>query len=215
MDVPELLPYTADKAALRRQLRARRNGVSARARRRAGHALTRQALRHRLLAAGQRVGFYMPANGEIDVLPLLLRAYVLGVRCFLPIVPGRGQHKLWFVQLTRQPHRPLHWRLNRYGIQEYHPPGGKRVRARQLQRLFVPLLGFDRAGYRIGMGGGYYDASLAYRRLRAVWRQPDLVGVAFSIQQVVKVPHDPWDIPLDGVLTEVGLSRPLLSSGNR
>ena len=202
------LPFTPDKAALRRQLRSRRKAVSAQTRRQAGKSLLRLALRHRLLVAGKRIGFYMPANGEIDVMPLLQRAYAMGVRCFLPIVPGRGQRKLWFSTLGQQPHRPHHWRLNRFGIHEYHPPGEKRLRAAQLERVFMPLLGFDARGFRIGMGGGYYDASLAFRSNRKAWHHPKLVGVAYSVQQVSQLPEDPWDVPLDGVLTEKGLLRP-------
>lgn len=196
-----------DKALLRRQLRAIRNAVPDRTRRKAGHALVRHALRHRLLAANKRVGFYIPANGEIDVMPLLNRAYAMGVQCFLPIVPGRGRLRMWFSRLEHQPHLPRHWRLNRFGIPEYHAPCGQRLRASGLQRVFMPLLGFDSRGYRIGMGGGYYDASLAFLAGRKKWRAPTLIGVAFSAQQAKHIPHDPWDVPLDGVLTEKGLLR--------
>jgi 5-formyltetrahydrofolate cyclo-ligase len=208
MPPPEPVPYTSDKTVLRRQLRATRQAVPDKTRRHAGQALLRHALRHRLLAANKRIGFYMPANGEIDVMPLLNRAYAMGVQCFLPIVPGRGQLKMWFSRLGHQPHLPRHWRLNRFGIPEYHAPNGQRLRASQLLRVFMPLLGFDARGYRIGMGGGYYDASLAFRTTRKAWRAPDLIGVAFSAQQAEKIPDDPWDVPLDGILTERGLIRP-------
>jgi 5-formyltetrahydrofolate cyclo-ligase len=169
--------------------------------------LVRHALRHRLLAAGKRVGFYIPANGEIDVMPLLYRAYAMGVQCYLPVVPGRGHRKLWFSRLDSQPHLSHHWRLNRFGIPEYLAPKGQKLRIAWLQRVFMPMLGFDEGGYRIGMGGGYYDASLAFRALRKKWRVPPLVGVAFSAQQAERIPHDPWDVPLDDVLTERGLMR--------
>jgi 5-formyltetrahydrofolate cyclo-ligase len=208
MPAPSPIPFTADKSALRRQLRAARNGVSAKARRHAGQALMRFALRHRLLAAGKRVGFYIPANGEIDVMPLLHRAFAMGVQCYLPIVPGRGKLKMWFSRLGERPHWHPHWRLNRFGIPEYHPPRGQRLRCARLQRLFMPMLGFDGRGYRIGMGGGYYDASLAFRTHRSVWRVPTLIGVAFSAQEVERIPFDPWDVPLDWVLTERGLLCP-------
>jgi 5-formyltetrahydrofolate cyclo-ligase len=208
MSHPALLPHTSDKSALRRQLRALRNGVPDKIRRHAGQALVCHALRHRLLAANKRIGFYIPANGEIDVLPLLYRAYAMGVRCYLPIVPGRGHRKLWFSRLDDQPHLSHHWRLNRFGIPEYLAPKGQKLRIHGLQRVFIPMLGFDDRGYRLGMGGGYYDASLAFRALRRTWRLPTLVGVAFSVQRAESIPHDPWDVPLDGVLTERGLLRP-------
>lgn len=203
------IPFTPDKAVLRRQLRSARQAVSGRTRRDAGQALVKFALRHRLLASGKRIGFYIPANSEIDVRPLLYRAYAMGVQCFLPIVPGRGHLKMWFSKLENRPHWPHHWRLNRFGIPEYHKPCGQRLRAAWLQRLFIPMLGFDERGYRIGMGGGYYDASLAFLATRRTWRVPTLVGVAFSAQKAERIPDDPWDVPLDRVLTECGLMRPL------
>lgn len=208
MPLPAPTPHTQDKAALRRQLRGIRKSVPDGIRRRAGQALVRHALRHRLLAARKRIGFYMPANAEIDIMPLLNRAYAMGVQCFLPIVPGRGRLKMWFSRLEHQPHLPRHWRLNRFGIPEYHAPRGLRLRGAALHQVFMPMLGFDARGYRIGMGGGYYDASLAFLGIRKTWRAPRLIGVAFSAQQTERIPNDPWDVPLDGILTERGLLRP-------
>ncbi len=189
-----------DKAALRRELRARRAAVPRAARRLAGRRLVRHALRQRLLARKRRIGFYMPAKNEIDVLPLLGRARLMGVDCYLPVVPGRGHRKLWFIRLGDRPA----WRLNRYGIPEYRHAPARKVRATQLDVLFLPLLGFDEQGWRVGMGGGYYDASLARLGKRRVWRQPRRVGVAFAAQQVDRIPNDAWDIPLSGILTERG-----------
>jgi 5-formyltetrahydrofolate cyclo-ligase len=168
----------------------------------------RAALRHRLLTARKRIGFYIPANGEIDIMPLLERAHAMGVQCFLPIVPGRGHLKMWFSRLEHGPRLARHWRLNRFGIPEYHAPRGLRLRSSRLHKVFMPMLGFDARGYRIGMGGGYYDASLAFLSARRIWRAPALIGIAFSVQQVEHIPHDPWDVPLDGILTEKGLLRP-------
>jgi 5-formyltetrahydrofolate cyclo-ligase len=197
-----------DKASLRRALRAVRNGVSTTERQRSRRALIRHALHHRLLVHGKRIGFYIPANAEIDILPLLMRAYAMGVRCFLPVVPARGQRKLWFSELKTRPpggrKYDAHWRDNRFGIPEYHPPRRSFVRAGQLDRLLMPLLGFDHRGFRIGMGGGYYDASLGYRLRRQHWQVPRLFGVAFAAQEVAQIAADPWDIPLDAILTEAG-----------
>lgn len=188
------------KAALRAALRARRAAISAADRHCAALHLVSHALRHRLLARKRRIGFYVPAKSEIDVLPLLERATDMGADCYLPVVPGRNLRKLWFVRLGDRPA----WALNRYGIPEYQHPSARKVRAYQLDILFMPLLGFDARGWRIGMGGGYYDASLARLNRRRHWHHPRLVGVAFSAQQVDEVPHDPWDVPLGGVLTERG-----------
>jgi 5-formyltetrahydrofolate cyclo-ligase len=191
-------PGQIDKAVMRRQLRERRKTIGTSLRQAAGSALVRLALRHHLLAKGRRIGIYMPANSEIDVLPLQDRALAMQSSCFFPVVPRKGRKRMWFSQMGKRPA----WVLNRYGIPEYRHPQAKRVRAQRLDLLFMPLLGFDSRGFRLGMGGGYYDASLAYLKRFRRWRRPRVVGVAFSLQEVERVANDPWDIPLDAVLTE-------------
>lgn len=186
-----------DKTALRKRLRQGRNQIPEPVRRFAGHQVERQALRLRLLSRRRRIGFYIPAKGELDCLPLLNRALHMGIACYLPVVPCRRLKKLWFTRLEGE-HR---WVLNRYGIPEYGPRR-PRVRASALDLLFMPLLGFDDRGFRIGMGGGYYDASLAYLGLRRHWHRPRLVGLAFESQHLPHIPEDPWDRPLDAALTE-------------
>lgn len=194
----QFTPPSPDKAALRARLRRVRQDMPAAARKRAGSAIARLALRHRLLAGKRRLGLYIPAKGELDCLPLLNRALWLGADCYLPIVPRARQRMLWFSRLGERPH----WGLNRYGIPEYGHRRSERLRAGGLDILFLPLLGFDLSGYRMGMGGGYYDASLAFLARRRRWRRPRLIGLAFDAQKVDRLPRDPWDIPLDAVITE-------------
>jgi len=205
-----------DKVALRKQLRTRRAAVSPAARVVAGKRLARLALRHHLLDRRRRIGFYMPSKHEIDILPLLKAALLMGVACYLPVVPRRAlvsarRCTMWFTRLVGKAKNldstQSGWRDNRYGIAEFLPRGVRRVRARQLDALFMPLLGFDSQGWRIGMGGGYYDASLAHLKRRRHWRRPLLIGVAFSVQEVASAPNDPWDVPLDGILTEQNFRR--------
>jgi 5-formyltetrahydrofolate cyclo-ligase len=193
-------PDQMDKVALRRQLRIRRMAIGESFRHSASSSLVGLALRHHLLARRRRIGIYIPSGSEIDVLPLLDRALAMRARCYLPLIPRRGSKRMWFTQMGDRPA----WVLNRFGIPEYRHPLAKRVRAHDLDLLFMPLLGFDARGFRLGMGGGYYDASLSYLKRFQRWRRPWLVGVAFSLQQVERVPSDPWDIPLDAVLTEQG-----------
>lgn len=190
-----------DKRQLRSRLRRVRNEIPGRRRRLAGERVLQVALREKLLQRHRRIGFYLPFEGELDLLPLLNRALWLGKKCYLPVVPRRFQRQLKFSRLSSR----RSWYLNRFGIHEHWSP--RMVRARQLDLLFVPLVGFDESGHRLGMGGGFYDASLAYLRRRTSWRKPRLVGVGYECQKVAKVPHDPWDMPLDAVLTEARLYR--------
>ncbi|MHB1051811.1 MAG: 5-formyltetrahydrofolate cyclo-ligase [Thiobacillus sp.] len=189
-----------NKFDFRRQLKAARKTFSPTARRLAARASLRLALRHGLLLRAQRIGFYMPQGGEFDVHPLLNQALMMKRQCYLPILPQRGR-----IMRFGRVGRTTQMTKNRYGIAE--PVDARALRARQLDLLLMPLVGFDHQGHRLGMGGGYYDATLAYMRHRRSWRKPRLVGVAYECQRVDKLPHDPWDMPLDAVLTERQLYR--------
>jgi 5-formyltetrahydrofolate cyclo-ligase len=122
-------------------------------------------------------------------------------RCYLPVVPHRSRRTLRFSLVTEKPN----WYLNRFGIHEH--ASHEVIAARNLDLLFVPLVGFDVQGNRLGMGGGFYDTTLAYLRRRCHWRKPRIVGVGFECQKVEGLPHDPWDFRLDAVLTERHLYR--------
>jgi 5-formyltetrahydrofolate cyclo-ligase len=76
------------------------------------------------------------------------------------------------------------------------------MNARWLDMLIVPLVGFDGRGRRLGMGGGFYDATLAFLRRRRIWKKPYLIGLAFECQRVTEIPSEPWDIRLNAILTE-------------
>lgn len=185
-----------NKRELRAALRRARRDISPQQRRHAADRLRRVAMAEGLLLKHRRIGFYSPTGEEMNLMPLLNQALWLGKVCFLPIVPGKFQRRLGFSRLTPLPR----WYLNRFGIHEHWAP--RPVRAWQLDLLFVPLVGFDEACHRLGMGGGFYDASLSYLRRRRVWRKPLLVGVGYECQKVPEIPADPWDMHLDAVITE-------------
>jgi 5-formyltetrahydrofolate cyclo-ligase len=189
-----------DKYTLRRQLKAARNALKPAQRRHAARASLRLALRQGLLLRAQRIGFYLPQGGEFDAHPLLNQALCMQRECYLPVLPRRGR-----VMRFGRVRRNTRMKPNRYGIPE--PVDTKLLRARQLDLLLMPLVGFDLQGHRLGMGGGYYDATLAFMQHRRLWRKPRLLGIAYECQRVDALPHDPWDMPLDAVLTERRLYR--------
>ncbi|MCA1926417.1 MAG: 5-formyltetrahydrofolate cyclo-ligase [Thiobacillus sp.] len=189
-----------NKSILRQQLKAARNAIRPHSRKRAARVAARLALRAGLLLRARRIGFYLPQHGEFDVGPLMNRALGMGRECCLPILPARGR-VMRFGRLGDK----TRMTPNCYGIPE--PLDSTPRSARQLDVLLMPLVGFDPAGHRLGMGGGFYDATLAFMRHRRHWRKPRLIGVAFECQKVDRLPHDPWDIPLDAVLTERRLYR--------
>ena len=92
--------------------------------------------------------------------------------------------------------------LNRFGIQEPACSPRHWVRAWQLDLILLPLVAFDESGNRLGMGGGFYDRSLAYRQSRTHSRRPRLIGLAHELQRVEQLATNSWDIPLDMIATE-------------
>lgn len=190
-----------DKSMLRQQLRAARSRLTPIQRRHAIAAFTRNVLRSGLLLRYRRIGFYASMPHELDLWPLINAALRRRRQCYLPVVPkGRGK-RMHFTQL----HVANTWYLNRYRIPEVAAP--RRCPARSLDLVFVPLLGFDLSGNRLGMGGGYYDATLAFLRHRHIWRRPLLVGAAFECQKTPCLPADAWDRPLDLAVTDAAIYR--------
>ena len=85
-----------------------------------------------------------------------------------------------------------------YGVSEPDPRRHPTlIEPEQLDLIFVPALLFDRAGYRIGYGGGYYD-----RLLNCLTEKTMAIGLAFGMQVVNSLPRDPWDHPVHAILTE-------------
>jgi len=142
---------------------------------------------------GTVVSGFSPMKSEISPLPLLRRLADAGASLALPAVTGRGQPLVMRAWSFGAPLVPGVW-----GIRE--PPAD----APELNPdiLIVPLLAFDRRGYRLGYGGGYYDRTIA--RLRTM-KPVIAVGIAFSAQQIEEVPTTPRDERLDLVLTEGGI----------
>ncbi len=89
---------------------------------------------------------------------------------------------------------------NRFGIEE-PPLSAPWINTRALDLVLAPLVAFDDQGNRLGMGGGFYDQHFGALPKRL---HPLLVGVAHELQRAEALPAAPWDVPLDGILTESG-----------
>lgn len=153
-----------------------------------------------LIWPARRIACYLSNDGEIDLEPLLVRLRAMRKEPFLPALHGR---RLLF--LPYEPGAPLV--RNRFGIPEPDRPPSLACGPQELDLVLVPLVAFDDAGNRLGMGGGYYDRTFAYLRHRRYWRAPILLGAAYEFQRVPALPARAWDVPLQGVVTEGGLRR--------
>jgi 5-formyltetrahydrofolate cyclo-ligase len=193
-----LHPLTASKPELRRRLREQRRAVSPAARRVAAEQLAERLASMRAFRVARRIACYAPADGEIDTAVIMERIARLNKRCYLPVLSRIDFDRLWFAPAhTRAARAP-----NLYGILEPRVPAQQLVRARELDLILMPLVGFDGDGQRLGMGGGFFDKSLAFLAWRERWRKPHLIGLAYDFQKLATLPHEPWDVALDAIVTD-------------
>ena len=136
------------------------------------------------------VAGYWPMASEMDVRPALVALDRIGILITLPEVAGKDR-----------PLRFRAWKPNEALVEgdhgTFHP-----LKSAPLMRpdvVMVPLLSFDRRGYRIGWGGGYYDRTLELLRKTG---NCTAIGVAYGAQQVDEVPTDAYDQRLDWIITE-------------
>jgi 5-formyltetrahydrofolate cyclo-ligase len=177
------------KAALRRDAIARRDALPADARRAAAEAIAARPF-PLPIGPGVVVSGFMPLKSEISPLPLMRKLADQGARLALPVVAGRGRPLVMREWAWGEPLGTGVW-----GIREPLPEAAEV----EPDILLVPLLAFDRAGYRIGYGGGYYDLSIAQLRGR---KAVVAVALAYAVQEVPAVPATARDARLDLVLTE-------------
>lgn len=140
----------------------------------------------------KHIGLYLSFDGEISTQPLIEQAWQDGKHVYLPIVPRLGR-KLRFGLF--QPNSNM-WQ-NKFGIWE--PKHGRTIASWALDIVGMPLVAFDPQGNRMGMGGGYYDATFALKH--AFGFGPRLVGFAHEIQKYPSLPVAAWDVPLNAILT--------------
>ena len=186
-----------DRARLRRTLRSQRNALDRHEQAAASASVNRILRTTHRFRVSRRIAFYIAEDGEIDISGLMERAWSMGKTCYLPVLSHLINDRLWFAPV--EPDTPMV--LNRFGIPEPAVPSRQLRDARHLDLILLPLVGFDGAGNRLGMGGGFYDRSLEFLRHRTSWHKPRLYGVAHELQKVDQLAVQPWDVPLQAVVT--------------
>jgi 5-formyltetrahydrofolate cyclo-ligase len=198
--LPDFRALSSARRQLRAQLNARRRALSVRERAALSLSVARNAARAVPLRFGQRVALYAALPWELDAAPLTALAAARGCRLYLPRIERRSAGRgMRFIDMQGRSRR------NRLGIEE--PEGDAFLGARWLDVVFLPLIGFDRHGLRLGTGGGYYDRALAFRHGRRLWHGPLLVGLAYAFQELPAIERAPHDVPMDLVVTEKEIIR--------
>ena len=177
----------------RRALRQRRREASAAERMAAAESLSSRLLAHPRFPAEGYVAGYWAMDGEVPLHILQMRLGEGRVWC-LPCVQPDGA--LMFAPW--RPGDPLV--SNQFGIPEPDLRAESLLSPRDMAVVVLPVVGFTRAGQRLGTGGGFYDRGFAFRQESPA--PPWLVGAAYSFQQLDTLASQPWDVPLDAIATE-------------
>ena len=183
---------------LRRMLRKARRALTPSEQRQAAHGLYRQLAQHPLFRRAKHISLYLPTDGEIDPRLLLRAAQRRGKATYLPVLSAWPRTKMVFQRV-----KPGETLLpNRFRILEPRVNARRQRKVWALDLVLLPLVGFDDTGGRLGMGGGFYDRSLAYLARRKSWRKPALLGLAHECQKVDRLAQASWDVPLAGTVTD-------------
>jgi 5-formyltetrahydrofolate cyclo-ligase len=159
----------------------------------ADRAICANIVRLGVFRRARRIALFLAFDGEPSLAALVRAAERQGKDLYAPVLHG-GQ--MQFARMAQEPALAT----NFFGILEPHL--GERIDPRRLDLVLTPLVAFDDAGVRIGVGRGYYDRCFEFLRRRAAWRRPKLLAVAYELQRVPHLTAQPWDVPLWGAVTE-------------
>ncbi|NLS12858.1 5-formyltetrahydrofolate cyclo-ligase [Vibrio sp. SM6] len=188
--------------ALRKQMRQRRQSLSPRQQREASHQLVERFTTLAHYERSEHIALYLTNDGELDTHPLIETLWQHNKSVYLPVLHPFAKGHLLF--LRYQPDTPM--TINRYGILEPQLRVDLVQPVRELDLIGTPLVAFDAKGQRLGMGGGYYDRTLAMTFSSS---QPDALsasgpitmGLAHDCQEVSQLPVESWDVPLSKIVT--------------
>lgn len=180
---------------MRKKIIAKRAALSVTFQKLASEKITAQICNLDIYQNSRHIAAYHAVNGEIDLSALFEQAWAGGKACYLPILQ---KNKLLF-GLYNKDDKLI---KNRFGIPE--PSVNKRlIDPKELDIAIIPLVGFNKDCNRIGMGCGYYDRTFAFAKQKAHNEKPILIGAAYEFQKIPNISPQPWDVPLDLVITDI------------
>ena len=181
---------------IRNSIREKRRALNTSQQRAASEQLAKLLCRQDFFQRAKRIGVYLANDGEIDPTPIINAAFRAKKACFLPLIDPLKANSLYFAEY--QYGDTLH--KNRFGILEPQFKSTTVTPPWSLDLILVPLVAFDRDGNRLGMGGGFYDRTLAPRPGKPTG--PKLIGLAHQLQEVAGLTAESWDIPLHKIATD-------------
>ncbi|MCB1828389.1 MAG: 5-formyltetrahydrofolate cyclo-ligase, partial [Coxiellaceae bacterium] len=142
------------------------------------------------------LAFYLPQENELDTTPSMRCAWDLKKHVYLPVTAKDDKHLAFYSY--QQEDQLLN---NHFNILEPDTKTQTKIDREALDIIFLPLVGFDTHGNRLGRGAGYYDHTLDFIKTTEK-KRPLLIGLAYEFQKIPNIEPSKWDVPMDKVITE-------------
>lgn len=185
---------TLSTTSLRKQLRKQRRSLNLWTQRQAEQQVLQRLVRLSHFQSSQHIGVYLHAFGEIHTQKIIHYCFAHQKHVYLPMICNMNQQLVW-VEITRNQYCNQRFSHHPLGMKEPMASRGQHVA--HLDLLILPLLACDHFGTRIGMGGGFYDKTLATAPTK-----PYRLGLAHDFQLINEtLKRESWDQPLDALLT--------------
>lgn len=181
------------KQQLRRQIREKRSQLTFTEKQLAARRVSMRLRQQPVYQKAQHIALYMSHHDEISTNLILRLALKQQKSCYLPVITPASS--LVFVKVDNE----TGLEKNRFGILE-PISRTKLIYPWQLDLVLTPLVAFDGTLHRLGMGGGYYDRTFAAGDMKK--HMPYMLGLAYDLQRIYRLPHSDLDILLDMVITE-------------
>lgn len=197
--MPPISAAHLSKVEIRRLMRQRRRALTFREQEKACHNIVRSLRRSTHFQHSRHVAVYLTNDAEISTEALIKDLQQRGKTLYLPVLHPLKKGHLSFLRFDAS--TPMV--RNRFGILEPDFRRQRAMKTRFLPLICLPLVAFDAQGNRLGMGGGFYDRTLSSTQTPG--QTPKLIGCAYALQQVEKLPAEPWDIALSAIATDTTL----------
>lgn len=188
----------SNRADIRQLIRHKRQHLDQNTQNQQANLLAEKLKAHVKIADAKSVAIYLSNDGELNTQHFINNCWQRNVKTYLPVIHPFSKGHLLFLHY----HQHTLMKENKYGIAEPKLNVLDVLPVTKIDIIFTPLVAFDSSGARLGMGGGYYDRTLAsWFAQKDVSQKPYPIGLAHDFQQVAKVPTEPWDIPIPEIIT--------------
>ncbi|MBO9489000.1 5-formyltetrahydrofolate cyclo-ligase [Endozoicomonas sp. G2_1] len=184
-----------DRKSLRAEIKLRRESLSTLQQQQAEQQLVKKLSQHSAVTEAKHIAIYLSHKGELQTQAFIQWCLQHQKHIYLPVIHPFCPGHLLFLRYNQDTEMVA----NHYGILEPKLKVKNVKPLPELDLILTPLVAFDDKGNRLGMGGGFYDRTLA--ACEQLPQAPKVIGLAHDCQQVESIPTESWDIPLSEIIT--------------